>query len=228
MKRWEEIIRENVFGLGGNRDHLSAYLAHVMYCIVAEKQYNLAYFIAKRIEFSRATPKVNLPYDFLLTRLFQQVMEWVAIPLLPPPPSIADLLFINLMMMKRYKRKVNQDKKRWEEIIRENVFGLGGNQDHILAYLAHMISSHQPDDDEEIQEEGTLRNSTKSPRSYDNSLKFFQPQVFQDPTPHEQNMVTLFSCQTSMINRQEEMHAKQPGSLKSTGKAIRGVFRKKK
>ncbi|GJW13352.1 hypothetical protein Tco_0017485 [Tanacetum coccineum] len=61
MKRWEEIIRENVFGLGGNRDHLYAYLAHVMYCIVAEKQYNLAYFVAKRIEFARATPKVNSP-----------------------------------------------------------------------------------------------------------------------------------------------------------------------
>ncbi|GJT31331.1 copia protein [Tanacetum coccineum] len=39
-------------------------------------------------------------------------------------------------------------------------------------------SSHQPNDDEEIQEEGTPRNSIQSPHSYDNSLKSFQPQVF--------------------------------------------------
>ncbi|GKG15212.1 hypothetical protein Tco_0354812, partial [Tanacetum coccineum] len=54
MKQWEELIRENVFGLGGHRDHLLAYLAHMLYCVVAEEQYNLAYFFVKRIEFARA------------------------------------------------------------------------------------------------------------------------------------------------------------------------------
>ncbi|GJX98909.1 hypothetical protein Tco_0355928 [Tanacetum coccineum] len=62
MKRWEELIRKKVFGLGGNQDHLPACLAHMMYCIVAEKQYNLAYFVAKRIEHAWATSKSNLPY----------------------------------------------------------------------------------------------------------------------------------------------------------------------
>ncbi|GJS18518.1 hypothetical protein Tco_0412990 [Tanacetum coccineum] len=55
LKRWEELISENVFGLGGNRDHLLACLAHILYCILAEKQYNLSYFFVKRIESSRAT-----------------------------------------------------------------------------------------------------------------------------------------------------------------------------
>ncbi|GJZ65237.1 hypothetical protein Tco_0621933, partial [Tanacetum coccineum] len=55
MNRWEELIRENVFGLGGNRDHLLACLAHMMYCIVAEKQYNP--FVAKRIEHAQALQK---------------------------------------------------------------------------------------------------------------------------------------------------------------------------
>ncbi|GJR19407.1 hypothetical protein Tco_0967934 [Tanacetum coccineum] len=50
MKRWEELIRKNVFGLGG---HLSASLAHMLYCIVAEEQYNLAYFFVKRVECAR-------------------------------------------------------------------------------------------------------------------------------------------------------------------------------
>ncbi|GJY48373.1 hypothetical protein Tco_0438329 [Tanacetum coccineum] len=75
MKRWEELIRENVFGLGGHQDYLLASLAHMLYCIVAEEQYNLAYFFVKRIECARATPTANLPYGMFLTRLFRYVME---------------------------------------------------------------------------------------------------------------------------------------------------------
>ncbi|GKC61415.1 hypothetical protein Tco_1089013 [Tanacetum coccineum] len=75
MKQWEEIIRENVFGLGGHRDRLPAYLAHMLYCVVAEEQYNLAYFFVKRIKCARATPTANLPYGMFLTRVYRYVME---------------------------------------------------------------------------------------------------------------------------------------------------------
>ncbi|GJW31035.1 hypothetical protein Tco_0047910 [Tanacetum coccineum] len=75
MRRWEELIRENVFGLGGNRDHVQASLAHTLYCIVAEEQYNIAYFFVKRIECTRSNPTANLPYGMFLTRLFLYVME---------------------------------------------------------------------------------------------------------------------------------------------------------
>ncbi|GJV67340.1 hypothetical protein Tco_1482849 [Tanacetum coccineum] len=75
MKRWEELIRENVFGLGGHRDHLPASLAHMLYCIVAEEQYNLAYFFVKRIKCAPATSTANLPYGMSLTRLYRHVME---------------------------------------------------------------------------------------------------------------------------------------------------------
>nr|GEU62515.1 L-2-hydroxyglutarate dehydrogenase, mitochondrial [Tanacetum cinerariifolium] len=59
----------------GHRDHLSASLAHMLYCIVAEEQYNLAYFFVKRIECARATSTANLPYDMFLTRLYRHIME---------------------------------------------------------------------------------------------------------------------------------------------------------
>nr|GFD18365.1 ribosomal protein L7Ae/L30e/S12e/Gadd45 [Tanacetum cinerariifolium] len=75
MKRWEELIRENVFGLGGHRDHLLASLAHMLYCIVAKEQYNLAYFFVKHIECARATSTTNLPYGMFLTHLYQYVMK---------------------------------------------------------------------------------------------------------------------------------------------------------
>ncbi|GJV94735.1 hypothetical protein Tco_1546312 [Tanacetum coccineum] len=75
MKRWEELIRENMIRLGGHWDHLPASLAHMLYCIVVEEQYNLAYFFVKRIKCARSTPTANLPYGMFLTCLYQYVME---------------------------------------------------------------------------------------------------------------------------------------------------------
>ncbi|GJT34517.1 hypothetical protein Tco_0924936, partial [Tanacetum coccineum] len=59
----------------GHRDHLPACLAHMLYCVVAEEQYNLAYLFVKRIKCARATPTANLPYGMFLTRLYRHVME---------------------------------------------------------------------------------------------------------------------------------------------------------
>nr|GEU84181.1 ribosomal protein L7Ae/L30e/S12e/Gadd45 [Tanacetum cinerariifolium] len=75
MNQWEELIRENVFEVGGHRDRLPAYLAHMLYCVVAKEQHNLAYLFVKRIECAKATPTENLPYGMFLTRLYRYVME---------------------------------------------------------------------------------------------------------------------------------------------------------
>ena len=75
MKHWQELIRENAFGSGSHRDHLPACLAHILYCIVAEQPYNLAYFFIKHIECARANPKAYLPYGMFLTRLYHHVIE---------------------------------------------------------------------------------------------------------------------------------------------------------
>ncbi|GJU93951.1 hypothetical protein Tco_1318707 [Tanacetum coccineum] len=104
LKRWEELIRKNVFGLGGHRDHLPACLAHILYCILAEQQYNLAYFFVKRIESARATPKAHLPYDMFLTRKLKNLEATVAftkpvIPSLLHPLITMDHHLIKTMMM---------------------------------------------------------------------------------------------------------------------------------
>ncbi|GKE64429.1 hypothetical protein Tco_1518590 [Tanacetum coccineum] len=75
MNQWEELIRENVFGLGGYRYRLPACLAHMLYCVIAEEQHNFAYLFVKRIECAKATPTANNPYDMFLTRLYRHVME---------------------------------------------------------------------------------------------------------------------------------------------------------
>ncbi|GJS96465.1 hypothetical protein Tco_0803433, partial [Tanacetum coccineum] len=50
LKPLEEIIRENVFCLGGNRDHVPACLCFMLYYVVHSKKFNLAYYMAKRME----------------------------------------------------------------------------------------------------------------------------------------------------------------------------------
>ncbi|GKD30922.1 hypothetical protein Tco_1241700 [Tanacetum coccineum] len=75
MKHWEELIRENVFGLGGHRGRLPVCLAHMLYYVIAEEQYNLVYFFVKRIECARAIPTANLPYGMFLTRLYRYIIE---------------------------------------------------------------------------------------------------------------------------------------------------------
>ncbi|GJW14961.1 hypothetical protein Tco_0019094 [Tanacetum coccineum] len=47
----------------------------MLYSVVAEEQYNLAYFFVKRIQCARATPTANIPYGMFLTRLYRHVME---------------------------------------------------------------------------------------------------------------------------------------------------------
>ncbi|GJY30484.1 hypothetical protein Tco_0413979 [Tanacetum coccineum] len=75
MRRWEELIHENVFRLGGNQDHLPACLAYMLYCIVAEEQYKLADFFVKRTECAQSNLTANLPYGMFLTRLYRYIME---------------------------------------------------------------------------------------------------------------------------------------------------------
>ncbi|GKC34898.1 hypothetical protein Tco_1047282 [Tanacetum coccineum] len=73
MKPWVDIIRENAICLGGHKDHVSACLCHMLYCIETSTRYNLAFFILKRMEKTRSKPKELLPYGMLLARLFKHV-----------------------------------------------------------------------------------------------------------------------------------------------------------
>ncbi|GJX26976.1 hypothetical protein Tco_0233272 [Tanacetum coccineum] len=75
LKPLEEIIRENVFCLGGNRDHVPACLCCMLYYVVHSEKFNLAYYMAKRMEWVTKQKRLILPYGMLLTRLFKFVMN---------------------------------------------------------------------------------------------------------------------------------------------------------
>ncbi|GJV57644.1 hypothetical protein Tco_1458649 [Tanacetum coccineum] len=53
FKDIETILRENVFRLGGSRDHVSAYRCFMIYYIANSLNFNLDYFMAKRMEWRK-------------------------------------------------------------------------------------------------------------------------------------------------------------------------------
>ncbi|GJZ13139.1 zf-CCHC domain-containing protein [Tanacetum coccineum] len=176
MKQWEELIRENVFGLGGHRDRLPACLAHMLYCVVAEEQYNLAYFFVKRIECAKATPTANLPYGMFLTRLFRHVIE-----LYPHLDNgiydVVERVMRPLALRQTRRPRSDRGKARHSVSSTSAHHNLGS-------------SSHQGDDDED---DGASRASTPSPTTYLNSLHPLNYQNYHMPSSSKQTDETLFA-----------------------------------
>ncbi|GKA93771.1 retrovirus-related pol polyprotein from transposon TNT 1-94 [Tanacetum coccineum] len=63
LKPLEEIIRENVFCLGHNQDHVPACLCFMLYYVVHFERFNLAYYMAKQMEWVTKQAKLILPYE---------------------------------------------------------------------------------------------------------------------------------------------------------------------
>ncbi|GJW18077.1 retrovirus-related pol polyprotein from transposon TNT 1-94 [Tanacetum coccineum] len=75
LKPLEQIIWENIFCLGGNRDHVPACLCYMLYCVANSEKFNLAYYIAKQMEWVTKQARLILPYGMLLTRLFKFIFD---------------------------------------------------------------------------------------------------------------------------------------------------------
>ncbi|GJX43713.1 hypothetical protein Tco_0260389 [Tanacetum coccineum] len=73
FKKWETILRENSMSLLGNKDHPNVCMAYMLYCLTIQKPFNLAYYIAERMESVTRSDMMVLPYGMLLTRLYRHV-----------------------------------------------------------------------------------------------------------------------------------------------------------
>ncbi|GJS99522.1 hypothetical protein Tco_0820692 [Tanacetum coccineum] len=185
----------------------------MLYCVVAEEQYNLAYFFVKRIECARANPTANLPYGMFLTRLYRHIMEAY--------PPFRTMAFMHIALIRVYASIVFKNKLDGPEVMwqrpRNSVSSSSSHH--------HGTSSHQHDDDDDVE---TSRASTPSPTTYLNSLDPLNYQNYQMPSASEQTDETLFERQTTLLNQTQEMHKEMRGGFKSFGKALKGVFSKKK
>ncbi|GKA37215.1 hypothetical protein Tco_0723780 [Tanacetum coccineum] len=84
-------------------------------------------------------------------------------------------------------------------------------------------SSHHGDHDD-----GISRASTPSPTSFLNSLSPLNYQRYDILTSSQQDDDLLFERQIALLNQTQQMHEEVRGGFKSFGKALKGVFSKKK
>nr|GEX33882.1 hypothetical protein [Tanacetum cinerariifolium] len=75
VKGWELFIRENVFSVLGNRDHVNACTAYMLYYLKIKKKFNLTTVLLLRIEDFKKNSYGSMPYAMLLTRLFIHILQ---------------------------------------------------------------------------------------------------------------------------------------------------------
>ncbi|GKE23665.1 hypothetical protein Tco_1435177 [Tanacetum coccineum] len=175
LKPLEEIIWENVFCLGGNRDHVPACLCFMLYCVVHSERFNLAYYMAKRMEWVTKQARLILPYGMLLTRLFKFIMNEY-----PELYNESYVLYDRVMnpLAAQLERKPRRDRGTRR----------GRHSTSSSSAFDQPSSSHLNDDDDDGNDKVTSRVSTPSPICYVNSLTNQVPQVFQNPPNVDQNM----------------------------------------
>ncbi|GKF64147.1 hypothetical protein Tco_0187595, partial [Tanacetum coccineum] len=73
FKKWDTILSENAISLTGHKNHPTASLCYMLYCLTIRKPFNLAYYIAHRMVSMTQSSNMTLPYAMLLTRLYKHV-----------------------------------------------------------------------------------------------------------------------------------------------------------
>ncbi|GJY95794.1 retrovirus-related pol polyprotein from transposon TNT 1-94, partial [Tanacetum coccineum] len=179
------------------------------------ERYNLAYFIAKRMEFITKQPRLILPYGMLLTRLFEYVMS-------SNPELSTDRYILYDRVM--YPLTAQQDHKTQKDYGTRRCRSSTSSS----SAFGQPLSSHLHDDDNDGNDEGTSHASTSSPTRFVNSLTNEIPQVFSNPPNIDPNMEPFYTRQTKILNRQLQLRDEQCGGIRSTGKGIKNIWRKKK
>ncbi|GJT03121.1 hypothetical protein Tco_0824290 [Tanacetum coccineum] len=184
MKPWVDIIRENAICLGRHKDHVSACLCHMLYCIETSTPYNIAFFILKRMEKTRFKPKELLPYDMLLTRLFKHDVS------VSPELSFDRYLSHDRAMhplAPHYERKTraNRGKKRPRE----------PNASSSSSTPNHPSSSHPLVDPTDENDDESSHSNPSSPSQNISSSSNNVSRVHQNPS-HESHYLNTYLSET--------------------------------
>ncbi|GJR09858.1 hypothetical protein Tco_0792510 [Tanacetum coccineum] len=210
MKPWVEIIRENAICQGGHRDHVSACLCHMLYCIETSTPYNLAFFILKRMEKTRFKPKEVLPYGMLLTRLFKHVVS------VSPELAFDRYLSHDRAMhplAPHYERKTRADrgKKRPRE----------PNASSSSSTLNHPSSSHPLNDSTHENDDESSHSNPSSPPQNTSSSSNNVSRVPQNPPHESHDLNTLLSETITLQTQQRDAHR---DGLRSIGQTLKNMM----
>nr|GEW55505.1 reverse transcriptase domain-containing protein [Tanacetum cinerariifolium] len=119
----------------------------MLYNVVAEEQYNLAYFFVKRIECAKATPTANLPCGMFLTRLYRYVMETY------PHLDIGIYDIVEGVMHPLALRQTQRPQRDHGKVRRS----VSSSSSHHQG-----TSSHQHDNDDDVETSRASRNRKRS------------------------------------------------------------------
>nr|GEX94078.1 pentatricopeptide repeat-containing protein [Tanacetum cinerariifolium] len=180
LKPLEEIIRENVFCLGGNRDRVPVCLCYMLYCVVHSEKFNLAYYMAKRMELVTKQSRLILPYGMLLTRLFKFIIN--------ENPELYKESYV------LYDRVMTPLAPQLERKPRKDRGTRRGRHSTSSSTFNEPSSSYLNDDDDDRNNEGTSCESTPSPIRYVNLLTNKVPQVFQNPPNIDPHLEPFYTC----------------------------------
>nr|GEV09254.1 copia protein [Tanacetum cinerariifolium] len=210
IKPWVDIICENAICLGGHKDHVSACLCHMLYCIETSTRYNLAFFILKIMKKTQNKPKELLPYGMLLTRLFKHVVSVF------PELAIDHYLSHDRVMhplAPHYERKTrsDHDKKRPCE----------SNAISSSTTLNHPSSSHPLDDTIDVNDEKSFHSNSSSPSQNVSSSSNVVFRVRQNP-PHESHNLNTYLSET--INLQTQQRDAHREGLRSIRQALKNMM----
>ncbi|GJT07856.1 hypothetical protein Tco_0842318 [Tanacetum coccineum] len=214
LKPLEEIIWENVFCLGGNRDHVPACLCYMLYCVANSEKFNLAYYMAKRMEWVTKQSRLILPYGMLLNHLFKFIIS--------KSPELLNQSYV------LYDRVMNPLTAQQERKTRKDRGTRRGRHSTSSSSAFDQPSSSHLNDYDDGNDEGTSRASTPSPIRYVNSLTNEVPQVFQNPPNIDPHLEPFYTRQTKIINRQVQIRDEHRGGLRSIGKGLRKLWRNMK
>ncbi|GJW65237.1 hypothetical protein Tco_0117121 [Tanacetum coccineum] len=135
----------------------------MLYCVATSKNINLAYFIAKRMEFITKQARLILPYGMLLTCLFKYVMG-ESPELFNKSYVLYDHFMYPLTAQQEQKTRKDYGMKRGRHFT-------SSSSAFDQPYSSHLNDDDDDDDDDDDgNHEGTSRASTPSPTRFVNSL----------------------------------------------------------
>nr|GEV53773.1 ribosomal protein L7Ae/L30e/S12e/Gadd45 [Tanacetum cinerariifolium] len=153
----------------------------MFYCIVAEEQYNLAYFFVKRIECARSTLTANLPYGMFFNHIYRHVMEHY--------PHLDNGIYNVVDRVMRLLALKQTQKPQSDRGMPKARHSVSSSSTH-----HHGSSScHGYDNDDD----GTSRASTHSLTTFLQSLLPLNYQKYDIPTSSQQDDDLLFERQTA-------------------------------
>nr|GEW29216.1 pentatricopeptide repeat-containing protein [Tanacetum cinerariifolium] len=156
------------------------------------------------------TPKANLPYEMLLTRLFTQTVS--NFPKLSNDRYIlCDRVMHPLAL--HYERKTRSDHgtKRC----------CSSNPSSSSNVLDNPSSSHQADENDDGNDEESFHSNTPSPSQLINSLSNVVSRVYENP-PYENK--TMHTYHIEILNNQSQYQDEHQKGLRSIERALKNAM----